>query len=537
MVSLVQGLFVAGLLPSLAVCVLGIYSYREYDEPGVLSFAVFAFVMGLSGIVGGIASLTLGLRHWDTVVWGPTAAIGVVLWALPWGLFGLQYTGRYTRLSRRTLGVLVIPYVATAFFTVLQFTTGVDLDVIEPLLGGILGFYLFGLVAIGIGLVLKTTVEYGHLSLWGGVALCVGTIWNTLAVNTASALSGPVTLASLYVLAFAVPALGIGVAIFRYDVFEATPAVGTIGERELTQRIDDLIFVADDEGHVIKLNEAAVETLGVARTDVLGRPIDEHLGYAVGELRTEETVTLETDDGTHRYDSQVSRVADQHGRELGALVSLRDVTDRELREQRLTVLNRVLRHNLRNNVEVVKSHAEVLGDHQNGDHVEAIAEAAETIADLGQSARTIDQFVAVSADATEVDIVDAVDHRLDALGVEGRAVSVTVDGPSTAPVETNRDALDGALDSALDNALTYAETSVDVTITDIPSGYEVAIADDGPGIPDSELDSLDSGTETALQHGTGLGLWQLMWAVRTMGGELEFDTSDGTTVAFTVPDQ
>ncbi|WP_197428665.1 HAMP domain-containing histidine kinase, partial [Halapricum sp. CBA1109] len=55
--------------------------------------------------------------------------------------------------------------------------------------------------------------------------------------------------------------------------------------------------------------------------------------------------------------------------------------------------------------------------------------------------------------------------------------------------------------------------------------------------PDDELDAIDSGTETPLRHGTGLGLWQLTWAVRTMGGELSFDTDDGTTVTFTVRDR
>ena len=59
-----------------------------------------------------------------------------------------------------------------------------------------------------------------------------------------------------------------------------------------------------------------------------------------------ETVSLATAAGKRRYDPQVSPITDSRGTELGSVLSLRDVTRRELRQQRLAVLNRVLRHNL-----------------------------------------------------------------------------------------------------------------------------------------------------------------------------------------------
>ena len=76
---------------------------------------------------------------------------------------------------------------------------------------------------------------------------------------------------------------------------------------------------------------------------------------------------------------------------------------------------------------------------------------------------------------------------------------------------------------------------MEIGIETNPDGYEVQIVDDGPGIPGGELESLAAGTETALQHGSGLGLWQLKWAVRTIGGDLSFDTTDGTAVTIVVP--
>jgi signal transduction histidine kinase len=535
MVSLAEGLFGAGILVSLAICGLGVYSYRRWDEPGVLSFAIFALLFGASGLAGGVGSLVIGPERGTNVVWAVPALLGVALWCLPWALFGLQYSGRYTRLSRRTVGLLLLPYVLLAGGLLFQVLTPRN-TILGLIIGGVVAIYMFGLMAVGIGIVLKTTAEYGHLSLRAGVTLSVAPLATVIGLNTANALSTAPTIAEAYLLTFVIPLLAVGVALFRYDMFEATPAVGTIGEREIAREINDLVFVVDDHQHLIKLNEAATEALDIDREVVRGNKLQAVLECDLDTLGEEETVSLETPDGTRRYDSQVSTVTDQHGRELGSLVSLHDVTEHELREQRLAVLNRVLRHNLRNKVEVVKSHAEILGQrHENG-HATTIVDTADAIAELGHSARTIDQFVSRSETSSDVDLVAAVETAW--AGVEpGDDLDSSLSLPEAATVETNREALQAALDSALDNAVTYADEHVAVTVTKHPDEYEVTIADDGPGIPEEELDSLDAGTETALQHGTGLGLWQLKWAVTTMGGELTFDTTDGTTVTFTVPDQ
>jgi signal transduction histidine kinase len=75
-----------------------------------------------------------------------------------------------------------------------------------------------------------------------------------------------------------------------------------------------------------------------------------------------------------------------------------------------------------------------------------------------------------------------------------------------------------------------------VTITTTDGGYCVTISDDGPGIPAAELDALDRGTEDALKHTTGLGLWQLKWAVMTLNGDVSFEIDNGTTVRIDIPD-
>ena len=63
----------------------------------------------------------------------------------------------------------------------------------------------------------------------------------------------------------------------------------------------------------------------------------------------------------------------------------------------------------------------------------------------------------------------------------------------------------------------------------------VTVRDRGPGVPDHELAVIRDGDESALEHGSGLGLWIVQWGVTATGGEIAFDTSDGTTATVTFP--
>ena len=237
-----------------------------------------------------------------------------------------------------------------------------------------------------------------------------------------------------------------------------------------------------------------------------------------------------------------------------------DVTERRRREQRLEVFNRVLRHNLRNHLDVVKAHAEQLaaGESETDPHAARILETAERLDSMGRRARAVDRIVARAFDPEPVAVDGLIDDTLDELPIrEGVTVETAVPDVS---VVTDRDALQAAVAAGLDNAVEYADNRVRVEASwvddtgddntggdniggDESSGdhdrraIRVTITDDGPGIPDAELATLRSGTETDLRHGRGLGLWQLRWGVDELSGTLAFDTDDGTTVDITVPDR
>ncbi|MEZ3143510.1 PAS domain S-box protein [Halobaculum sp. MBLA0143] len=330
--------------------------------------------------------------------------------------------------------------------------------------------------------------------------------------------------------------------------------------RLIVDRIDEVIYLAEPDFSALSYVNPAYE-------DVWGRSIaelyEDPTAFVDGiDPRDRETFRekfrqlredVDTDGSRNRHDFEF-RVRQPDGglrwiSAAGYTVALSDeerryvgvaddVTERKRREQRLEVFNRVLRHNLRNHLDVVKAHAETLTDADGAvaDHARQVLAAADKLDSMGERARAVDRIVSQAFDPEPVAVAELVADTLERLPPrEGVTVETAV--PAEVSVVTDRAAFRAAVAAALDNAVEYAANEVSVTGHRDDDAIVVEIADDGPGIPDAELESLHRGTETELKHGRGLGLWQLRWGVDELNGVLSFDTDDGTTVRIRVPDR
>ncbi len=328
--------------------------------------------------------------------------------------------------------------------------------------------------------------------------------------------------------------------------------------RMIAERIDEVIYLAEpDFSEVLYVNPAYEEVYGQPVEAVYDEatafldPVDER-DRAGFEADFESMLAeIEQGDPSGSYEFEF-RVRQPGGavrwlNATGYLVELSggtrrfvgivdDITERKRREQRLEVFNRILRHNLRNQLDVIRSHAEVLADRATDDHAERIIAAVDELAAIGARARNTDRVMSMGDTATEVCLPETIDETVASVRSD-RDVTLRTAVPDEASLTTNEQAARTAVGSALENALDHAESTVTVTVDDSPEGYRVTIDDDGPGIPEAELAPIEAGTETTLQHGRGLGLWQLRWSVDRLNGELSFDTTNGTTVRIVIPDQ
>ena len=313
----------------------------------------------------------------------------------------------------------------------------------------------------------------------------------------------------------------------------------------LVEQSKDGITVIQDEEHVF-VNERLAEITGYSREELVGMSyarlvVDEDLAGAREQARRVLTDSNPADQYVHdietktgqrrRIEATGSKIT--HDGEPAVLINARDITERKRREQRLAVFNRLLRHNVRNRLDVIKGHTERLADQTDGDHAETVLAAADRLATLGTRARRIDRLIARDPEPTTVDLTAVVTEVLDSLDTADVSVETELQEPVR--LRTDAEILRITLSSPLENAVRYADSTVTVAGAQTAAGCRIVISDDGPGIPTTELDSLAAGTETDLQHGRGLGLWQLKWGVDALNGELDFDTADGTTIRISLP--
>ena len=228
----------------------------------------------------------------------------------------------------------------------------------------------------------------------------------------------------------------------------------------------------------------------------------------------------------------------------GLIVTARDVTDRHQFEQRRQVMNRILRHDLRNDMNVVVGHAEMLlqsDDDRVTKHAETIRQKALSLVNLGDKVRTIDQQLhGVDRQLRQINIAQIVREEISTIHDEypGVIIRSRIDETSIIGNTLIRTAVRNVLDNSIvhnDNSCPEIEVAVDRRHE--TNRVQIAIRDNGPGIPEGERRAITNEAETPLEHISGLGLWLVKWIVDGMDGSLSIsqNTPRGTIVTLSFP--
>jgi len=226
-----------------------------------------------------------------------------------------------------------------------------------------------------------------------------------------------------------------------------------------------------------------------------------------------------------------------------------DITDRQRRERYFRVVNRILRHNLRNELNVVFGFASEIAsdadDEQVVDYAQRIETTGKRLADLAEGAAGIRRVVeeGIVSDPTPVSVgrvAAAVRAEYAERFPEARIdVSVRDD-----VAVRGDDRLEEAIGHLVENAVVHSRgdaARVAITADRHPEAGIVAVhvADDGPGVPDGVRGVITGEMEvTQLTHNTGIGLWLVAWIAEAYGGEIAFGPGidgEGTTVTLRLP--
>ena len=313
----------------------------------------------------------------------------------------------------------------------------------------------------------------------------------------------------------------------------------------------------DGEPVVTSLNAAFSDVFGFDQSEVIGSNLNEFI-VPPGENAHEEATRLdELGEAGETVQTEIRRQTAHGARDflfrgipysqgdddtVAGFGIYTDITEQRERERRLEVLNRVLRHNLRNDLTVVLGLADEVRERVEDDGLTSLLDRlqrkAEDVASLSDRARQIERSVRRDDASTRpVDVPSVAASLADAVADQyGVEIDTSMpDQPATAADGRFQRAVEEVLENAVEHGGRDPTVRLDVSVD--TETVTVTVADDGPGIPDHELDVL-TGDEpiTQLTHGSGLGLWLVIWVTNSYGGSVTFDSDDdGTTVRLRLP--
>jgi PAS domain S-box-containing protein len=208
----------------------------------------------------------------------------------------------------------------------------------------------------------------------------------------------------------------------------------------------------------------------------------------------------------------------------------RDITDRRRRERQLSVMDNLLRHNLRNDLGVIIGNAELIEETvpDAADRAAVIRRTGEALLDSAEKQRGVINALTRSPTIHTLDLTAVVATSVDAVCDRYPAARITVSAPETAPV-CGIDELEAAVVELLENAVTHNETAqppVEITVS-VDDAVTLTIEDDGVAIPSMEASVLTGDHEmSALYHSSGLGFWLVYWVVELSEGSIAVEARE-----------
>lgn len=308
------------------------------------------------------------------------------------------------------------------------------------------------------------------------------------------------------------------------------------------------------------VNPAFTDVFGVDRDTIIGSDLERHIvppdqeldpveqpisqqSHGDEEAWDSDIVELETVDGRREFIRLTAPVDRSPARDGYAMYI--DVTVQRQRRERLRVLSRTLRHDIRNKLTVVMG-IDTVTDQLTGSNrkiAEKAAEAAEEIHAMSEATRQIENQVAGEAEPSPRDITTVVADVADDLRSEYPDATIEHTAPESSYGNVTN-AFATAVEGIVRNAVEHNDASaprVEITVAEsLDSEYiDVRVADNGPGI-DPEIAEIAKGeleTDQKTVHLDGLGLWTARWVMQNSGGDLEFSSNSprGTIVTLRIP--
>ena len=294
---------------------------------------------------------------------------------------------------------------------------------------------------------------------------------------------------------------------------------------------NDIIWVLSQDQRVLRSNKMAEQMFQRPNDEIIGKhcweivhgthqPIPECPVIRAKESLKRETMELQIYKSW--FEITVDPVLDTNGKYAGAIHVVSDITERKQAEEelkinreRLKTANSILRHDIANDLIVIKSALDIYHEEQDKTMLDEIDKRVEKSLNTIKQQREQEQFLDSHSDLNEFQIDNVIQEIIK--DYPGIICNVTGTGKAYAD-----NAIYSVFENIINNAKMHAKsTKLDIDITYNEDFCEIRFADDGIGIADEiKYKVFEKGFQYGENGHTGIGLYIVKKAVNDYGGEV-----------------
>jgi len=328
--------------------------------------------------------------------------------------------------------------------------------------------------------------------------------------------------------------------LFNYhDITERKQAEESLKEseekyRSIFESFQDIYYRANNRGIITELSPSVLQISGYKPDELIGKPVAVVYQDSANRLNllqalkesgrvADYELKLLTKDKKVKIGSICSHVIiGQDGEINGIEGVIRDITERKQAEQelkisreRLKTANSILRHDITNDLTVIKSAVDIYRDERDETMIDEIEKRVKKSIETIHNQKDQMAFLDTHADLDEYDVKQVVQDVIK--NYPDLEFKITGSGNAYAD-----NALYSVFDNIISNAVRHGKTTqLDIDIIPGKEHCEIRFKDYGTGVPDEIKDKIfDEGYHYGKTGHTGIGLYIVQQTVEEYGGEV-----------------
>ncbi len=295
------------------------------------------------------------------------------------------------------------------------------------------------------------------------------------------------------------------------------------------------IAIASREGELQYVNDSFIEMWGYSEEEILGKSLEEfweseekarQINHEVAERGTwRGELTAEKKDGTtFPVEVAANVIRDDKGKSKALMASFLDKTDKKRSEERREFLHSVLRHDVKNKIQLSKGYLKLLEekDENLDQYIEKLYKSIESAEDIIEKIKTLER-VGEGEEIQRLKLSRIIDQIVSNYQEKARDKGVDLEVKEITSKVRGGALLLNLFENLIENSIKHSRCDRIIVESEVKGDQVVvSVKDDGKGLTDELKEKIfERGYKKGKTSGSGLGMYLVKKIAESYGGKVE----------------